>query len=784
MVPAWLKKICRSDYFKVFLLCLLTSGLMFLPSIIANKGLFSLVGDFNYQQIPFNILSNRAIKSGDIFWNWYTDLGSSFIGSYSFYTLGSPFFWLSLIFPPFAFPYIVGPLFMLKFCVAGLTSYAYIRRYVKNGNYAIIGALLYAFSGFSDVNLMFNHFQDVIAFFPLLLLGLDRLVADKKSGWFALAVALNATVNFFFFMGEIVFLILYFCIRFLTEDFRKTIRRLPVVIWEGALGVGMACFLFFPAVLFTLQNPRLDSFLYGPSALTFDGARYLEIVKAFLMPADIMPYQSVIFPSDFTSSGAYLPLFGPAAVVSFMLWKRKSWMSRMMLAAAVMACVPLLNSLFYMLNASYYARWFYMPVLIMALMTAVVLEKRQEVKIKNGILVTGVASALLAAFLLFYPWSLSEKNAVFHLDLFLFYLLMTAAGLAAAYFLVCRFKNFRHWMLVTMAAVGFFSSGLGLFYISVIHSVYNYQGPQETYNTVVKSGQMLKKVLPKSEDYRIGISDGGWNLPMVSGTPTVNSFTSMVNGSIFQFYQSIGSPRDVKTVIPDGADGLKPLLSERFYIDTVRHTDMPLYAQFNNGTNTIYVYENQNVLPIGFTYDNYMTEAQFNSIPVENRNFAMLKAVVLSGSEVKHARKVLKPISDMQLYEMSGQSIRQSVAARGRESSSYFHHDNRGFTSKIKADRAKYAFFSVPYDKGWSAAVNGKPVTILNTDGFMIVPVNKGNNLIRFTYHTPGLVQGLFLTLLSGSCFLLWVFRGQLLFRRKMTPPVTGKDEEIQTSKI
>lgn len=771
MLPVTLKKILHSDYIKVFLLCLLTSGLMFLPLLIANKGLFALVGDFNYQQIPFNILSNRAIKSGDFFWNWYTDLGSSFIGSYSFYTLGSPFFWLSLIFPPYFFPYVVGPMFMLKYCVAGLTAYAYIRRYVKNGNYAILGALLYAFSGFSIVNLMFNHFQDVIAFFPLLLAGLDRLVIEKKSGWFAVAVAINAFLNFFFFMGEIVFLVLYFCVRFLSEDFRRGIRRLTAVIWEGALGVGMACVLFFPAVLFTLQNPRLNSFLYGPSALVFDGTRYLEIIKAFLMPADIMPFQSAIYPSDFTSSGAYLPVFGMAAVISFTLWKKKSWMTRIFLASAVMACVPLLNSLFYVLNGSYYARWFYMPVLIMALMTAVVLENRQTVPIGKGILITSILTALLAAFLLFYPWSVSEKNAIFHYDLFLFYLSATAAGLVAAYYIACRFRNAVHWMTIAMAAVVFFSAGLGLFNITATHSIYSYQGPRETYDTVVRSGQMLKKVLPKSENYRIGLSDGGWNLAMVSGTPTVNSFNSMVNGSIFQFYQSIGSPRDVKTVIPPDADGLKPLLSERFYVDTVRRTDMKLYAQFNNGTNIIYIYENQKIPPIGFTYDYYMTTEQFNMIPLENRNLALLKAVVLSDSEVNQVKNTLKKIPDAQLYSLSGTSINRDVADRTAESSTYFHHDTHGFTSKIRADRPKYAFFSVPYDKGWSASVNGKNVPIMNSDGFMIVPVNKGMNTIQFTYFTPGLMTGLYLTLLSGFCFLVWVFRGKIFNRRILRRP-------------
>lgn len=780
MTVSVLKKIFKSDYARVFLLCLLTSGLMFLPSILINKGLFTLVGDFNYQQIPFNMLSNSSIRHGDIFWSWATDLGSNFIGSYSFYTLGSPFFWLSMIFPASFFPYVIGPMLMLKYCVAGLTAYGYMKRYVKDPHYAAVGALLYAFSGFSVVNLMFNHFQDVIALFPLLLAGMDRLVEDKRRGWFAFAVALNATLNFFFFIGEVVFLILYFCIRFLAVNFKKYIRVLPQCLLEGVLGVGMACFLFLPAILFTAANPRLNIFLYGPSALTFDGARYLEIIKAFLMPADLMPYQSAIFDSDFTSSSAYLPLFGPVLVIAMMIGSRKNWMTRITFLSMIMACVPLFNSLFYVLNAAYYARWFYMPVLIMALMSAVALEKRNEINSRKGLLATAIATVLLAAFLLFYPWSQSERSAVFHPDLFLAYLSAALAGLAATYYLVWRFKNVKHWIPIATSAVVLFTAGLGLFNIEATNSIYSYQSGSNIYNTLIKTGARLDQILPKSEDYRVKISDDGSNLPMVSNTPTVNSFTSMVNGSIFSFYNSIGAPRDVKTVVPGDYYGLEPLLSQRFYIDTVKDNSLHPYAQFNNGTNTVYIYENKNVLPIGFTYDYYITQSQFNMIPAEYRHFALLKAVVLSSSEIGQVKDFLLPLPQSQLNSVSNGYYLQDVQARASEASIYFHRDQRGFTSKILANSQKYAFFSVPYDKGWSATVNGQPVKILNADGFMIVPVNDGTNTIRFNYFTPGLMAGIFISLLSLAGCSGWIYIGKK-FKQRLPKPLAkpGMDRPV-----
>lgn len=769
IISSFLKKMRRSDYTKVFFLCLLTSGLMFLPSIIANKGLFTLVGDFNYQQIPFNMLSNRAIKSGDLFWNWSTDLGSNFIGSYSFYTLGSPFFWLSLLFPASFFPYVIGPMFMVKYCAAGLTAYGYIRRYVTDGRYAIMGALLYAFSGFSAVNLMFNHFHDVVAFFPLLLAGFDRLVVDKRKGWFAAAVALNATLNFFFFIGEVIFLVIYYVIRYLVEDWKGYVRQLPRIAWEGLLGVGMASLLFVPAILFTLQNPRLDAFLYGPNALVYTGSRYLELIKAILMPADLMPHQSSIFPSDFSSSSAYLPLFGPVLVIAVMLG-RKHWMKRMMVASLIIASVPLLNSFFYVLNAAYYARWFYMPVLIMALMSAVALERRNEIPLKKSLLITASSLALLAAFLLFYPWSETQKNAIFHYDQFLFYLTAAAAGLAATYYLVWRFRRGKYWHRAALILLVIFCAGLGLFNIFATHSIYDYQSGQAIQNTVVKTGKELKRVLPKTENYRIGISDDGWNLAMVANLPTVNSFTSMVNGSIFEFYQSIGSPRGVKTVIPPDAYGLKPLLSERFFVDTVKMDNSKLYTSFNNGTNTVYIYENKDALPIGFTYDYYITQSQFQHVSDEYKHLVLLRAVVIKDSDVPKVKNFLVPLPETDMFTTTKAEYQHDLKMRAKEASTAFHRDHTGFTADIRADSDKYAFFSVPFDKGWRATVNGAPVHILDADGMMIVPVSDGANHIRFDYRTPGLSAGFFLALLSFAAFSVYLFSRRIFSRRSIQP--------------
>ena len=60
--------------------------------IIQEKGFFTVVADFNSQQLTFatavwNMLHSR--NAGE--WIWNIDLGSSFVNTFSFYNLGSLF---------------------------------------------------------------------------------------------------------------------------------------------------------------------------------------------------------------------------------------------------------------------------------------------------------------------------------------------------------------------------------------------------------------------------------------------------------------------------------------------------------------------------------------------------------------------------------------------------------------------------------------------------------------------------------------------------------------------
>ena len=97
--PSVLGQKTSEKYLLAFGLGFLSLLIVLLPLMIMDQGYFIYYGDFVSQQLPFYELANDAVRNGQFGWNWYTDLGGSLIGSYSFYLFGSPFFWLSALLP-------------------------------------------------------------------------------------------------------------------------------------------------------------------------------------------------------------------------------------------------------------------------------------------------------------------------------------------------------------------------------------------------------------------------------------------------------------------------------------------------------------------------------------------------------------------------------------------------------------------------------------------------------------------------------------------------------------
>lgn len=324
----------KEKYLAAFLLGFTAFVLVILPIIIYNGGYYIYYGDYNSQQIPFYNHAHEFIKNEGVGWDWGTDLGANFVGSYSFYLLGSPFFWLTIPLPQGLVTFSMPLLLALKFGTASMTAYAFIRRFVRSKNAALIGGMLYAFSGFQTFNIFFNHFHDVTAFFPLMLIAMEERINNNRRGVFALSVALMGIINYFFFTGQAVFLIIYLLARLKSPDFNINWKKFFSLAAEAVIGVMIACVMLIPSALAILENYRINERLYGLDLIAYnDKTRLLRIIQSFFMIPDV-PARPNLFSSDsakWASIGGYLPMFSMAGVIAFTKSRKKHWAKRIII---------------------------------------------------------------------------------------------------------------------------------------------------------------------------------------------------------------------------------------------------------------------------------------------------------------------------------------------------------------------------------------------------------------------------------------------------------------------
>lgn len=778
------------NYLWVFVIGLITSFAFFLPFLIQDKGIFLYYGDYNAQQIPFYTMCHDMIRNGSIGWNWYTDLGVNFIGSYTFYLFGSPMFWMTIPFPREAVPYLMTPLLMLKFAFTGVTSYAYIKRFTKTPNMAVVGALMYAFCGFNIYNIFFNHFNEVVMLFPLLLISLEELMINNRRGSFAIMVAVMCLVNYYFFFGQVIFVVMYFIIRSTSKDFGFTWKKFFTAALEAVIGLFMSAVLLLPSIAALLGNTRLSKSMLGYDLFAYYNSQmYLEILASFFFPPDI-PARPNFFPlSDikWSSISAFLPIFSMTGVLAFMKGAKKSWIKKLLGICAVFCLVPFLNQSFNFLNNTYYARWYYMPLLIAVVATCIALEDYVK-EFKFSIPVVG-------GFIVFFtlvgvmPYRKDGKLIFFDMpnykSRFWIYVIISVMSLALTVLLLVLIKkNAKHFNRFAVPAICLMTVFMATYMISCGHEL------GEGYEKVITYGVNGRETLelPDDEFYRIDTYECTENLPMLMKMPGINAFHSIVPPSVTEYYSLIGYSRGVGSRPDESFAGLRALTSVKYRF--VRHeeekkessesvSDSSLSSESSSSSsesssasskkeeeekfnqlgfsyydtqNGYDIYENDYFVPMGFTYDKLLSRDKFLDSENKKRDRIFLHGLFLTEKGYQEYSKYFETVDTPKNYSELTTDTQYKEACKNLKENAVdsFSYDKDGFSSTITVDKPSMLFFSVPYDDGFTAFVNGQQVEITKANGgFMMIPVGQGFNEIRFNYKTPWLSEGIRISLIS-----------------------------------
>lgn len=780
-------------YVHIFITAFLIIGISFIPSLIFTKGIWIYYGDFNVQQIPFYYHVHEAVRNGNFLYDWSTDLGGSFVGCYSFYLYGSPFFWLSVIFPNEWMPWVMPWLTALKYAVMAITAYAYMRKHLKTEQGAFIAALLYAFSGYNGAVLVYNHFHDVLAFFPLYLLLFERAVEKKKRLGFALMTTMMLIINYYFFVGEAVFLIIYFVTMycFNKRPFKEVFNDLCGVGIAAVGGVLLAGVYILPAIYYTMGNSRLSQTLIGYDLVAYsEPVNLIGILKSIVMLPDVSGLNSAFNTTYSRVSGVagYIPFFSVAGVVGFYLFNRDGRKNekRLLTTCAFFAAIPVLNSLFSALNSEYYARWFYMPVLIMAYMTASVFEEGEAALpcVKRGANMVGVITGLILLACLLPAKNDDDqltiigalKNPEQLISEAIFSVIMVVLLFLFLYIFIKKGKR----MLSLFTIAGCFLTTITMFICGTLLV------DMERKDAFIEQVLEGESPLPydDGEFYRIETEEDFYNYPMYWNGHSVTSFISTIPFGTLDFYESQGIPRKVTSNPWTSRIGVRALLSAKYFIkeegraiEYIGHiddmTELKGY-ELQETVNDFSLYRNKNYIPMGFWFDDYITETEFNESEMSStgKDRVLVKAIIISEEDAKKYGHLMYHDETDAKNAMSLSNFYKACDYLAEHCCDTFETSNGGFEATIDMPHTNLVFFSVPWEKGFTAFVDGEETEIVKADfGFMAVCVPEGEHTIEFTFLPSNLKVG---AVVSAAGLIIILISSFLRF----DPKNLKKDEE------
>jgi uncharacterized membrane protein YfhO len=345
---------------------------------------------------------------------------------------------------------------------------------------------------------------------------------------------------------------------------------------------------------------------------------------------------------------------------------------------------------------------------------------------------------------------------------------------------LCRRK--RRFAPILMAAVMGFSAFYAVIHIALGKMPQWERDASYVHNQWEGSAQVD---LPGGQFYRIDTYEAHDNLGLWLDKSSIRTFNSVVNPSIMEFYPYVGVKRDVSSKPETKFYALRGLLGVRYTLTPHDQAEAFLsqpgvqgWTQWaKQGPYTIF--ENQNFVPMGFTYDQFVAMSYLDTVGVDDRSAILMRAIGLDEQQTGQYRHLFPEgeavwwATDMTTGATGVQSetgwyqydpitfdrYAQDAAARRATSAYNFTADSSGFVCDILMQRENLVFFGVPYDDGFTATVNGEEAKVLKVSGgMMAVYAPAGDNHIVFTYRTPGFAPGAVISL--GSLAVLAIYMG------------------------
>ena len=765
----------KGFYILLILICLLIF-LVFKDFIFLNKlYLFKDTGsDSINDNYPTDVFYSYYIHNISVIpkWSFNQGMGQDIMP----FSYADPFNTILFFFSKEYIAYMYGFVELIKIIFAGSFFYLFLKKISLSTYTAVIGGILYSFSGFIIVGSCWQLFSTEAVYLAFLLFSFELLFQNNKWGLFPIVIALIAILTPFDLYLFGLFLFTYFLFRFFEDEKNKTKDFFIVLfkmIYLGLLGIAISSFFFTSEIIQMLESPRVsgDASLFhklmSKPVLGFEKEEHYVAAIMRFFSNDILgtggevPNNLGLFGYRGWSNYMDAPLFycGLINLILFsqifqFLNKRKKIIYSILFIVFIFPVIfPYFRYAFWLFAGGYYRMLsFYIAfiVLLYSLKTLNYIDKKNKVNI-----ITLFITLIILLIILYYHYYHFENILViprkFH-DIIAGFLILYAVLIFLLKF--DKLKNIiKILIFLTVFAELFYFSNITVNYRNVITGSENKQ--KIWYND--HTNDVVDYLNSKDKNfYRVAKEYSSLCFPGIN--PNITSFNA-AKVQIFKgtsSYHCFNQKYYVKflqelNIIHFGVEyetreisGLseEPLLhgfvNIKYAFTKSRRSILRNYGYDSLTTiGDVEILKNKYYLPFGFTYDHFINYKDFHKLSVKNKNILLYKACVIDDDIINKNNNFLtgydlKDTSENNTWD----NHIKNIDICKKDTFAFTYYNENLIKGTIKLNEKKMLFFTIPFDKGWSAVVDGRTVQpLLVNIGFtgLLLDRGKHNIVLSFT---------------------------------------------------
>lgn len=162
--------------------------------------------------------ANKIKEGSSLLFTWNMGGGVNFWATISYY-LASPLSLIALFFEPEEMPNAFSLITLIKPILMSLTFGIFLKYvYKKNDLTVAIFSTLWALSGFMIAVIYITSWYDAIIYFPLVIMGLNKMMNGGSAWFYALFLGLTIASNFYIGWMVCIFCVIYFVYCFISDD--------------------------------------------------------------------------------------------------------------------------------------------------------------------------------------------------------------------------------------------------------------------------------------------------------------------------------------------------------------------------------------------------------------------------------------------------------------------------------------------------------------------------------------------------------------------------------------